>query len=364
MSALVKNAMKIEGIDLTQTQKKFNRLTKGLQRAKQSLIAWQAVYEQVKARYLQELYPLMQEIDQFRLKMLVYLDEIYQAGQLNKTQQKKLLNVIKTMAESCIGFDRSGQAEAIYDKHHDNSYGEVKEALFDEMREDFKEMLDIDLGEDFDFESADALEKFMGKLAEKKEEASEKENLESKLKKSKKESKKQHEIKQASAETKAIDLESGSLQEVFRRLARVLHPDREQDEKEKIKKSELMQRANIAYKNKDLLSLLELQIEIEQAEQSDINNMTEEKLQTYNKLLQKQNNQLKEELTVIKHRMSIEFNMPMYFNKGAEVFYYFDLEKKSLLENKKEIIRDLEAFQDIKQLKAWLNIFKPAAYQF
>ena len=88
MSALVKNAMKIEGIDLTQTQKKFNRLTKGLQRAKQSLIAWQAVYEQVKARYLQELYPLMQEIDQFRLKMLVYLDEIYQAGQLNKTQQK------------------------------------------------------------------------------------------------------------------------------------------------------------------------------------------------------------------------------------------------------------------------------------
>ena len=38
-------------------------------------------------------------------------------------------------------------------------------------------MLDIDLGEDFDFESADAMEKFMGKLAEKKG-SIRKENLE------------------------------------------------------------------------------------------------------------------------------------------------------------------------------------------
>ncbi len=44
----------------------------------------------------------------------------------------------------------------------------------------------------------------------------------------------------------------------------VLHPDREPDEAERVRKTELMQRVNEAYSKKDLLQLVALQLEIEQ----------------------------------------------------------------------------------------------------
>ena len=50
-----------------------------------------------------------------------------------------------------------------------------------------------------------------------------------------------------------------SLREVFRRVASVLHPDRELDPERRDAKTALMQQANRAYEEQDLLALLELQ---------------------------------------------------------------------------------------------------------
>ena len=50
-----------------------------------------------------------------------------------------------------------------------------------------------------------------------------------------------------------------SLREVFRRVASVLHPDRELDPERRDAKTALMQQANRAYEEHDLLALLELQ---------------------------------------------------------------------------------------------------------
>ena len=57
---------------------------------------------------------------------------------------------------------------------------------------------------------------------------------------------------------------SRSLRAVYRQLASALHPDREQDERERQRKTRLMQRVNVAYGKQDLLQLLTLQLEIEQ----------------------------------------------------------------------------------------------------
>lgn len=354
MNQLVNStALKVEQHYLTPAQKKFNRLTKSLQRDKQSLSLWQKTYDNVSIRYTAEFYPLSQEVNQSRLQMLLYLDKIYQEASLTKPQQKKLLKIINAVSEQCIGFDSSDQAKTIYDRYHDTCYDEVREEFFDEMRQDFEEMLGIDLGEDFDFDAVDAVEKFMGKLSEKAEEEE--------AKRTQRKIKKQAKNKQQES-VNPINLESHSLRDVFRKLAKVLHPDREQDEQERIRKSELMQRANIAYEKKDLLALLELQIEIEQADQSDMNNLTEEKLQAYNKLLQSQSDKLKQEIQFVKQRLNYDFNIPLFCKKEIEVFYYFDLNKQELLHIKRELMNDLKEFQDIRQLKAWLNVLKADAY--
>ncbi|MGR6806406.1 hypothetical protein ACU6VI_08940 [Sphaerotilus natans] len=52
---------------------------------------------------------------------------------------------------------------------------------------------------------------------------------------------------------------TASLREVFRRLASRLHPDREPDAAERVRKTALMQQVNEAYAAGDLLALLELQ---------------------------------------------------------------------------------------------------------
>lgn len=58
-----------------------------------------------------------------------------------------------------------------------------------------------------------------------------------------------------------------------------------------------MQRANISYKKKDLLSLLELQFEIKQASQSTLKKWSNEKMKIYNRLLQKKYQTTKDEIS-------------------------------------------------------------------
>ena len=76
-----------------------------------------------------------------------------------------------------------------------------------------------------------------------------------------------------------------SLQEVFRRLVAALHPDRAPDDAERARRTELMQRVNVAYEKKDLLQLLKLQIQIDQV---GVCAQSDERLKHFNTLLQEQ----------------------------------------------------------------------------
>jgi hypothetical protein len=138
----------------------------------------------------------------------------------------------------------------------------------------------------------------------------------------------------------------------------VLHPDREMDENEKIRKSELMQRANMNYKKKDLFALLELQFEIEQANQSTLDNLSNEKLEIYNRLLQKKYQTTKDEIFTIKQKISMELNIPFFYDKPEQAKYFLRRNRVDL-ENQRELLRqDLEAFNEIKSFKKWLNALK------
>ena len=55
-----------------------------------------------------------------------------------------------------------------------------------------------------------------------------------------------------------------SVRVIFRKLASALHPDREPDPAERQRKTLLMQQANPAYDRNDLLTLLSMQLDLEQ----------------------------------------------------------------------------------------------------
>lgn len=81
---------------------------------------------------------------------------------------------------------------------------------------------------------------------------------------------------------------SHSLRDVYRRLASVLHPDREPDASVRARKTALMQQANDAYAAGNLLALLELQLQAEEVDAAQLAAGDQRRLAHFVTLLQGQ----------------------------------------------------------------------------
>ncbi len=88
---------------------------------------------------------------------------------------------------------------------------------------------------------------------------------------------------------------SQTIRAVYRKLASALHPDREPDDTQRQRKTALMQRVNVAYEARNLLDLLQLQLEIEQIDTHAIAAMGEVALRRYNAVLAEQLDELRQE---------------------------------------------------------------------
>lgn len=83
---------------------------------------------------------------------------------------------------------------------------------------------------------------------------------------------------------------------MIRKLASALHPDRATDAADQAEKTAYMQRVNQAYAAGDLLALMQLQLEIEQVDRSQITAAPPERVRRFNKLLAEQLEEIEEEI--------------------------------------------------------------------
>lgn len=151
-----------------------------------------------------------------------------------------------------------------------------------------------------------------------------------------------------------------SVREVYKNLASVLHPDLEQDETERRRKTEMMQRVNVLYNNKDLLGLLELQLEIEQIDQTKINRIAEEKLIYYNKILADQNAKLRDEIQAAEMSFRFRFSLSPALKLSPDTLLKrLQKDIKEMKINIEEINKDISSFQDTKKIKSWLKTMQP-----
>jgi hypothetical protein len=79
-----------------------------------------------------------------------------------------------------------------------------------------------------------------------------------------------------------------SIANIYKQLARVLHPDLEPDSERQKNKVQLMQELTVAYRQNDLHTLLRLEMQWIENEGGDIDRLTEEKLGVYNEILRVQ----------------------------------------------------------------------------
>jgi hypothetical protein len=152
---------------------------------------------------------------------------------------------------------------------------------------------------------------------------------------------------------------SKSIQAVYRQLVGVLHPDREPDLAERERKTELMQQVTVAYGNKDLLKLLELQLAVEQIDQSQLNNINADRLKHYNTILRDQLRELEDEVLFRKSEIRLLINASPFERLSPKRM--FELLKQDVRMAQEMITcaqRELQAFRDVKQLKAWLKGYR------
>src|SRR5260363_169051 len=149
--------------------------------------------------------------------------------------------------------------KAIYNRHSESDFDSELEEGKEVIKEMMQAMLGVELEGEIDLRApeqmfAQAGEKMQRKMVQEEQLQQEQQ---AKRQKSARTLAKEQRAKEAAQHI------SKSLQEVYRKLASSLHPDKELDLAERMRKTELMQQLNTAYEKKDLLHLLELQLTAE-----------------------------------------------------------------------------------------------------
>ncbi len=146
------------------------------------------------------------------------------------------------------------------------------------------------------------------------------------------------------------------LRTIYRQLASALHPDRETDPAEHDRKHTLMVQVNTAYERGDLISLLRLQLEIEQVDADHVARMAEDKIAVLSLLLKQQVATLEDNLMAAEMRLSSELGFKVSASMTEPVLLrLLKSYQETLADYVKEMYSDLERVRDDTQFKRWLR---------
>jgi hypothetical protein len=346
-------ALQPDKANLSKGQQTFNKLVKQIAASREKLTQWQAFLLTFERRVASEHAPLIENFRGLQATMVRALDKALDRKGLTKSEQKVLRQLICEMAEHLIVDTDSEELKAIYNKYSETDFDEEEEAVVDSIKAAVEKMYGIDLDDVADLKSPDDI------LAHLQEQM-EAENLLREEEKEKHETRRKT-AKQLAKEAKLkaeADQTSLSIREVYRKLVSALHPDREPDAKERERKTGLMQRVNQAYEKKDLLQLLELQLELEQIDAATIANLSEDRLKHFNKILQEQLLELQDEISYEEMPLRVRFNLPNRDIDPDVVMSRLSREVRELKRNTKILERDLLAARDLVSLKSLIKDYK------
>jgi hypothetical protein len=290
--------------------------------------------------------------------MVHFMDRACDQKGLTASERRMIHELISGMAGDLAAECNDEELKNIYNKHSGSNFDEEAAASLDGLKSLLEEVIGVDLRDDLDLNNPEEIFKraqthMHEQQTQFETDQQEYEARQAKRKKSAKQLAK--ESKQQAEEQQT----SQSIRELYRKLCSALHPDREPDPQERESKTGLMQRINQAYDSKNLLLLLELQLELEHIDQTTINDLTSSRLKHYNKILAEQLSELEEEILITENMFKMQYELPPFQRlTPANVMGNLATEIVELKQAIRELKSDLLAFRDIKILKAWLKEMK------
>jgi hypothetical protein len=360
---------------LTASQKEFNRLCAKIKDLRRQVEDTEEESKQLLIRMQTDLRPLAAEFNAQRAQFVRLLDRHLDEPLFKEGERKKMRHLIEEICTEIMASDEYEDLKKIYEKHIGQSFEEMEAENQAEVQDAMKRMAEglfgIEFDDDADVSTPEKMQAYMAqKMADEEEKAAARkaEQEARRQAKPKTEKQKQAEEKRAAKELKKQEEASKitkSVREVYLDLVKAFHPDREKDEDEKARKTAIMQRVTVAYEANDLLELLNLQMELERIDQQHLENLAEDRLKLFNKVLRDQVRELQDQLT------AIEMELATYF-RGGMMAYRFSIHKARFMLNEdikamrtgiSDIKKDLQNLDTPKTMKAWLKYYKIPSHQ-
>lgn len=281
---------------LTPEQKRFNALIRQIEQARRALAAWQENLPPFHQTYVQVVLPLQNSFVAARRERAFALDALLGQPGWTRAERATLRELICDTAGELLEIDEDDAAlKALFDKYSEVDFDTDKQQDLQVMKEMTEMFTGLDLGDSADIRTDEDLFQRLSEAAAANE--------------ARRAPRAKRRRKTATEQRREVEtqLATQSVREIYRKLVSALHPDREHDPAHREAKTAMMQKINQAYEANDLLTLLEMQLQIEQVDTRQIASASVQRLKHYNKVLAEQLAGLKAEVERLEHGFRIEF---------------------------------------------------------
>lgn len=343
---------------LTPAQRKFNKLIAEIEALRLKLQDWrgfETTYHQAVTGTLQ---PVAERWRSARIQLVQLFDRAAANPKLGKTQRAKARDILLAHAEVLLDEAPDPTLLEIFERHSGVAFDTLQADEVERLRELAREAFGVELDKlrpgMSELEFAQAVEE---QLDADRDAA----GGPAHAAKAAKKARPRHGKKALAQERReqALRQAKQSLREVYRRLAMALHPDREPDPALRERKSELMREANLAYQAKDLLGLLELQLQTAQIDAAVMASLDPVRLDSYILVLEEQLQSLQRELSeLIDPYFALVRGTRRDTMTPDHVLRALEAETREMRTLTRDLEKELLTLRDPDVLKTWLKGYR------
>lgn len=318
---------------LSKKQKDFFKHTASIETLKEKIKKTEHHLNSLEGIIAQEIDPELKNLSIIEIKTAKAIGNSARMHNFTHAQMDKTKAVIVELCRQAFPIvEPSAEDILFYNKWAPENYDTYRDDQLNQSKQQLSDLMQDELGMDINMEDLkddpESFLRFQQMLDEKMQE------IETK-KANRKKSKKQLE---AEAKRKAAEeIKNKSLRSIYVSLAKILHPDLEENEALRAEKEELMKTITSAYEAKDLPTLLKLEMQWVYKEAENIDQLSDEKLDVFITMLKDQVKELKDDLEMLKlnpkyHRVAMFSDLSTSFALG-EIMH----EKEKILRNSTEL---------------------------
>lgn len=332
---------------LSPAQQRFNKLLARVDNLGRQLQNIQRLVDAVRAPHLERVSGLERRITQTQTDMALFLHERLQRKGLTAAQKKSVHSILESLLQVLEPEGDDSPLAALRSVYFPNE--EQARSLQDAKRQ-VLDAMEATLGHPLDLEGLDDIdspEELLASVIRKVQDERQAEED--------RQAQRPTTAKQRKAQEQAQDAKT-ALRTIYRQLASALHPDREPDLAERERKSALMSQANAAYERGDLVTLLRLQLQAEQVDETHIARLADDKLAALSLLLKEQVATLESEVFEAEMRASAQLGIHVTATMDEAMLSRRLLHAQEDAERIARTMQaDLERVHDDVQLKLWLR---------